>query len=410
MIRLKRQRLVDGNNVCAMEPVENSSSVCEEPAKKQRITKDVTAEAEFFAKKLQEHLASGKQLKLKAGCKFDEVNGIILMKCVNCGVFLPRNTTYFNAIHGGKNFGTSLPGHETLNNSRTYPCKKCFACVTKKKNATEEGFIAGLFYKYPALDAQWLYTTLNKQNGRGLITNAVMKLTTNNKNCLGIHRFDNKQPHDVNNCFLEVQELNVAQRDAIPCLKEAWTQLFKYFVNELSGHCDETNYLQLFRDQYEMTPSMLGIITKKNYNTRYDKQLRDTHFKSTLMLRIKNNITHDIKNARLRLPTNISSAQFRKIVYANAIEQLETQNGRCGLSHIGLIHTSAWNQFSFERINNSLPHFTQNGGMANCMFICRLFNVNRQLSSRMILKYFLQQQLVEVSDNIRLRVETILNM
>ncbi len=124
---------------------------------------------------------------------------------------------------------------------------------------------------------------------------------------------------------------------------------------------------------------------------------------------IHHNIQQDIKVGRFTLPTNITKKQFSNMVYVNSIKQLEKQKAKCGLTEIGLTYKRQWNEFSFERINNLLPHFEQDGSMPNCIFICRVLNVPRQLSKKMILEYFLQQILVEVPANVRLRAQAMID-
>lgn len=68
-----------------------------------------------------------------------------------------------------------------------------------------------------------------------------------------------------------------------------------------------------------------------------------------------------------------------------------------------------WTRFSFERLNNDLPHFNENAELPNCVFICRLFNSAHQLSKRMSLEYLLTQKLVVMSPNARKNVQDFLN-
>ncbi len=72
---------------------------------------------------------------------------------------------------------------------------------------------------------------------------------------------------------------------------------------------------------------------------------------------------------------------------------------------IGLTHLRAWNQLSFERVNNALPHFTEDGQLPNCVFICTMFNTARQMTRRKLLQYLLEQKLVEMSATICARVQ-----
>ncbi len=110
--------------------------------------------------------------------------------------------------------------------------------------------------------------------------------------------------------------------------------------------------------------------------------------------KIQSNIFADTRSKRFAFPKDVTRKEFVNKVYKNALIQLEKQKGRCGLTDIGLTYLPKWNQISLERINNDLPHFAQDANLPNCIFICRMFNVARQLSRKMILEYFLVQILV----------------
>jgi hypothetical protein len=376
------------------------------PLKKQRVTRDVAADTKLIEDKLRTYLASAKKLKLKKGCKLE--NGQMFMMCVVCEIFRPRTTEYFDASMGGSNFVTSLPGHEYLCNSISRPCKKCWVVLSQKHHATESGFIRHLLWaSYPKLTVEWFYDTLQKQNGNGIITNMKLKLTTNSQNSAGIHRKDNSVDHVPENCFLEVQELNVPQYDSIPDLQAAWVEVYSLLVTYFDED-EPLDCFQPFQENLTATPKSLGI----NINPRtyaYNKELRNKYLKYILHCDIRSHILEDVKKQRFKLPPETTMNQFVKLVYPNAIAQLKKQEGRCAYSHIGLTIPNLWTRFSFERLDNNLPHFTNDGKLPNCVFICRLFNGSRQLSRKMILEYFLMQNLVKVPDNIRTKVQQILN-
>ncbi len=228
----------------------------------EKITKirkrDVNADVEMFNKKLKTWLFEGKELNLKPNCEFKD--GKIFMKCIKCEIFLPRTTEFF---HGNSTmyFKSSEPGHESLNNSIKSPCKKCYSILQKVNNQmNKECSLNSLLTKYKMLTREWFDNKLIKQNRRGIITNVKLILTGSNmKNRVGIHRYKNNLEHTPENVFLEVQELNVQQRDAIPCLIEAWIQVFTHLLNIFEDDDNNIDYLQLFRDQYHKTPKDLSI-------------------------------------------------------------------------------------------------------------------------------------------------------
>ncbi len=376
-----------------------------EPSTK-RKKRDMNADIKMFQAKLEFWMFQGKELHLKPGCELK--NNKIFMECVNCKQKLHRTTEFFNA-NSIITFEGAEPGHESLHNSTSTPCKSCVSKIKMEKHKTREAFISHLILKYPMLTKEWFNETLEKQNGRGLITNTILNLTSNASNCAGIHRYNNNLDHTQLNCFLEVQELNVPQYKAIESLKKAWVDVFIYFANEFEGNIDDVDYLQLFCDQYNKTQKDLGI-DYCNGKKNYDQQCYILHFKTLFQKRIKDYIQHDIRAHRFKLPKDVTMKQFIDTLYPNAILQLEKQKGYCGLTQIGLTYQQRWNQFSLERINNNLPHFTQDGKLPNCMFICRLFNSSRQLSSKMILEYFLTQILVPISEKTRAKAQAILDL
>lgn len=370
-----------------------------------RARTDVAATVKMFNEKLDEHIAQGKELHLKKNCIFQD--GKIIMMCVSCNIFKPRTPEFFDINHGGKNAHNLEPGHEYLHNSKSRPCKKCFSVSDQKYRATEDGFIMNLLNNYPLLSVTWFYETLKKQGGKGLISNKKMKFTTNGEYCLGIHRKYNVKEHIPENCFLEIQEMNVQQGDGIPDLFEAWKSIYRHFVSSFEKN-DKTDYLQKFQEQYHLKPNDIGIFYADG-NNLYNKARRAKHFPTILRRKIGDHLDADINKNRFQLPPNVSRAQFINMVYPNAIVQLEKQKARCGYTNVGLTIENSWTRFSFERIKNDLPHFTSDGKLPNCILICRLFNAPRQLSTRKILDIFLNQILVEVPIEVREKTQTILD-
>jgi len=208
-------------------------------------------------------------------------------------------TQFFQAAGQAKNFIFSRAGSESLCNNKSSPCKSCRSDMDGKRFATEDGFISRLIGHYPGLTRLWFYETFEVQGGRGKITNTALKLTSNQVNCVGVHRYDNEKEHVPENCFLEVQELNIPQHDSILSLMEAWTNVFQHFINAFAGREDSVDYMQNFREQFMLTLKILGI-TKSNCssNNEYNVRCREMHFESILMSRINAHIQHDIEANR----------------------------------------------------------------------------------------------------------------
>jgi len=187
----------------------------------------------FIRQKLATYLSERKELKLKPNCKLED--GKIWMQCVRCKIFKERIPTLFAPDHNGDNFASSPPGHEWLKNSKSRPCRTCYAEIQCTKTQSGDGFLNSLVSPYkklnPELNFDWIKSQLQKQNNLGLITNFTMVQQANVANAVGIHRYNNKKEHTPKNCFLEVQELNVSQHDMIPSLFEAWKTVFMFMTS-----------------------------------------------------------------------------------------------------------------------------------------------------------------------------------
>jgi hypothetical protein len=123
---------------------------------------------------------------------------------------------FFLSDFGGRNFLTCRAGFETLHST----CRPCNNNVCQSLRTTEEGFVNSLLlsYKKHGLTVPWFYEKLKEQQGVGPISGVKLKLTLGEINSIGIHAYNNDKDHTPYNCFLEIQELNVCQHEAIPCL------------------------------------------------------------------------------------------------------------------------------------------------------------------------------------------------
>ena len=152
---------------------------CEAKEKIIRKKRDIKEDVKNMMTKLHNWIAAKKPLNLKENCIFED--NMIKMYCTICHELKPRTTEYFDADHAGENFETCEPGHESLNNSPSRPCKTCGLELTQKRTSTKNGFIYHLVKTYPQLSVEWFLETLKKQKGRGLITNMELILTTHSK-------------------------------------------------------------------------------------------------------------------------------------------------------------------------------------------------------------------------------------
>jgi hypothetical protein len=372
---------------------------------KRKSKYDVEIDVGIFRSKLQDELEQGLEINLKPNCYL--IDNKIFMICARCGEAKERTSANFAMDHARdtkKHFSSYRAGWEPLQNSESTPCVECKSKLFKTWHRTEDGFIKNLVSSYVStgLSIEWFRKILQEQGGKGPISGTILQLITKKVNCVSIHKYDNSKEHTPDNCFLEVQEINVAQWEAIPCLFCAWKNLFTKILDQYMNEQDNSEYLSFVRSQYFVKPKDIDII---HYNAKYyNKQKLYYHFPSILNQAIKNHIRGDIENKRFAFPDNIDRLEFVKIVYHNSIKQLEKQLWKCAYTDVNMSIENLWTRFSFERINGILPHFTQLGELTNIIFVCRLLNASRQLSKDKIIVYFLHQNLVPIPDWIRFQI------
>jgi hypothetical protein len=360
---------------------------------KQRATWE--ADETLFRHKITKYLEEGKELHLKPNCKLED--GKIMMQCVQCKIFKERIPRFFSITHH-KNFVTSLPGREYLQNSAGHPCHTCFAEIEKARHASGGKFLLCVVGQYPKLSIEWLMSQIQKQNNLGMITGTAMEHRANSDNAIGIHRFDNARPHTPDNVFLEVQELNVPQHDMIPSLQDAWQTVFQFLTKMfVLGYPpgEVINFEQKSRDRPIQCDTQ----------ATYLKQLRAAHLFSILNAAIVRHIRSDVKAHRIDQVEGDALNSLRKTIFTNAIRKLKEQQYRCHYSLFPLSILPSFARFSFERIDNSLTHFTPTGELTNIAFVCRLFNGPKQMSRKKLLTYYLSQQSLYVPIEARKRAE-----
>jgi hypothetical protein len=360
----------------------------------------------FFRSKLQDEIDQGLDITLKPDCYL--IDAKIFMKCVKCGKIKERTTENFYALQSRKNFQTSRAGHENLNNSQSTPCIPCTSIRIFESRKNEEVFVYDLLNRYckTGLNLEWFYETLKLQQGVGTISGQQLKLVPTEINPVGIHAYDNDKYHTPDNCFLEVQNINVSQHEAIPCLFCSWKELYNSILDQYIFPEKQNNlkHLEYVRSQYFVTPKDIGIVKSKLGHIHYKQQVRRFHFTTILRNSIYGHIRRDIEVKRFELPTNITRLKFIDIVYGKSIQQLEKQLWKCAYTNVNLTIENLWTRISFERIDDDLPHFTQLGELTNIVFICRLLNSAKKLSKEIIMDYFLHQNLISVPNYIRLQI------
>jgi hypothetical protein len=367
---------------------------------------EIEMEIALFRSKLKDELDQGLKPILKPSCHL--IDGKILMRCVVCGILKERTTEHFYRSHDGENFESCRAGYECLHNSILSPCVPCKAIHKFQFRETEEGFVYDLvrLYNTTGLTIDWFYETLKQQQGRGPISGKVLQLKPTAINSAGIHKYDNDLEHTPDNCFLEIQELNVCQHEAIPCLFCSWKQLFNCVLNQhmFPENQENSKYLEYVKSQYFVKPKDIGIIRSKSNITLYNQECNYRLFPHILRKAIQYHIKDDIKVKRFKLPQDIPRKEYLQMVFDNSIKQLEKQSWKCAYTKVNLTIANLWTRFSFERINDDESHFTQTGELTNIVFICRLLNTPKKLSHEKIANMFLHQNLIPVPDFIRTKI------
>jgi hypothetical protein len=115
-------------------------------------------------------------------------------------------------------------GRHSLHNSESRPCNTCFASKLRTNIAnSSKAWLTQIAHKYPEIkDRIMADFAAGRLTARPcFITNIVMVLEPNTYWKLGIHNRDNSDKSHMNFDY-GIDELNVQQGEAIPCLIEAF--------------------------------------------------------------------------------------------------------------------------------------------------------------------------------------------
>ncbi len=377
----------------------------------------IASEVKKFRDKLSnELLKSGPVLKLKPNCILNDDK--IMMKCIKCDIFKERTTEFFCAKTN--DFEKYKAGFECLRGE----CRVCFSKNLANFRKTRTGFIMNLVGTYLrcGLTVQWFEDKLTEQADKCYITNMPLKMEISGENCVGIHCIDNSQKHSEKNCMLALQELNVAQWDAIPCLIKAWEDLFLRLIDSFIFKDKIKEVSTLWNEN--LKPKDIGIIkptgflengkySKKQYREQvniYSRAKFQCHFKTILKHNIIHTLNHDLERSMFEIATD-KKLEFIKIVYKNSLKKLKAQNYKCAYSGIDLDVENTYRRFSMERIiGKKRSHFGKDGNLNNIVFVCRLLNGPKQMSREKVLTYFLSQIRIPVPPEARLKAELELNL
>lgn len=387
---------------CASEDAEAEPKA---PSKRTKAARSmqITAEVELMRQKIHDHQARGGTWEhLKPNSRF--CDGIVQMQCAACLEFFPRTTEFYGRAHNKyNNMESSKPGLEDLLNSKSQGCKACSAKMQSELRKTPKGFVAHLTSPYPLLNRMWVQKQLAKQNNRGYFTGFPLALVPGHWQA-SVHNLNTHQKtHYPENCVLDILELNVHQGGcgrAIPSLPSASIQLFQAFLeNYGTGALPGDKWL----DALTQMPVELGISWEAD-ETEYRKQCRDKHLPLILSNMINNHHGKDKKKKRYAIWKPITKEHNHRLQQL-VVHKIIEQGCRCAYSGIPLTWTNGWHRLSFERLDNSRPHF-EHGCLDNVVFVCRILNGRAQMSRGKMLELILGQTKVLVPPDLRIVIET----
>jgi hypothetical protein len=342
-------------------------------------------------------------LRLKPRCRKRDGH-FIEMQCVGCHRWLERTTENFNKEHGGTNFATCLPGHETLHNSKSNPCKTCFAAITSERHNTPDGYVRALCSPYPTITPAQVWAEYERLDGLSALTGVRMVLTPNAPNRVSIH---NRDQSDKNHAHwtLDVLETNLWKRgDAIPCLRQAWTDVYTRLNDMFTGGGGGT--VPAFAANFASTPRQNGVTAGRSSNTlEYYRQMRDKHLPYILGKALNDHYRKDVE-VTPRMDPAPDPTQFKHDLKHHILDRILAQKGRCFVSGIPLTIHNGWTHFSLKRLDNTKARFNPDGTLpATSVLVCRLFNAPDTIDRTKLLTYYLRQKLVPVPCVARARAQ-----
>jgi hypothetical protein len=358
------------------------------------------AHEKVFREKLDELIERGEVPVLKPNCKFE--NGTILMECVCCKEWKERTYRNFCPGNGLEQVLKADVGCENFANRLKQPCRKCYAKQQMVASETTEAaqLIRPLKnYREDGLDESWYHKQFARQNGCCWITGLPISLLGFDFDFkVGIHRKNNQKDHTKTNSCLEIQELNVAQYEAIPDLKEAWIQGIREklrFDDHNDSHC------AFFEFAFNQSRVDLGI-----YGEDESAEANEGHLPTILDVMIRKHIQRDIEKGRMLPIDRNNMPKFLESALLSCFEQLRSQKFRCAYSNNKLTVHNGPSRFSIDRFDDDIAHFSQDGRLQNGCFVWRIYNgAGRGLTKEKFLMICLKQPHVKLSRQQREKLE-----
>jgi len=283
------------------------------------------------------------------------------------------------------------------------PCRECRNILqTDKKRQNPEEYITYILYNYPKLSKEWFQQQIDKNGG---LFSSISGIPIYSISCgswqVSIQNNKRELEHLPEYCEIIALEENIAQHDAIPDLKLAYTELYTAMLKQMIEP-DTTEELilhsKIWEDKYTLTPRQSGIDLKSRdingkISREYDRELQQKHLKSMFTCATKAVYNHDkiSKRSPPKLEERLKASDMFNIG--------KKQNWRCFKSGVKLsINRNSWNYPSLERLDNKLNHTIE-----NTVLICRILNTTdrAQWTSEKLNYALKHQKLVEIPYHIK---------
>ena len=280
-------------------------------------------------------------------------------------------------------------GKYSVINKKCYGCRECNK-KNKKENFTTEDYGNSLLRLYKNLSRDWYDSIPNTCS----ISNIPLVEERHAIWRVSIQNNDTKTDHLPENCCKIAFEFNVAERDAVEHLIEAYkNNVFPAFIKELQNISDTTHLIDQLKINYNNSPKKNVFLVENNKD--YYSQLRKHNIKTILKDQAQSYKKQDKMSKRERIETDdiLSGKQlFNKLI---------KQKMKCFYTGIPFsTDKDTWNFWSLERLDNNKNHTN-----ANTVFICRIFNSSGGLNRKKILYALLTQIHVPLSNDVKMKIE-----
>ena len=349
---------------------------------------------------------------------------VVFMQCNCCRCFKPLLPAYFAVDRD--NFSSSLPGHESFNNSASLPCKLCYANKTAQARATIAASVDDLVQKYPHLGgADGFWRMWKRQGGsvetdeQGVVisfTPAASPVAGRPIIMTGHGRFARWSPsinnlvagntdptkHQWKSCEICCLEENANQRGFLFVLSVAFRALIAESVrremllpgaraaeNAAASRRIRENWSH--RDRKELN----GVTVRSCDNRQeYDSQCRENDVATICKDAVASHKAHDKDNGRIASTHQITMDEMAEMWFTVP---------ECAHSGVLLEIANGFARVSLDRVGTGGAH--ELGSTVCCV---SLLNTGNPWTKLMWLEYVLAQTEVQLKVPQRIKFEALL--